>query len=198
VTILPGYDDRGPDDDPDGPGLGYDGAELLGRPGFWAAHLGDPLLLDLDDELAELFAVPLPAIRETYARLTDLTAWPIFPVELGAGARLAVVYRNFDEDLGVDYLRVPGPGATCVRIAAYEGGPDGPGIGWDELISAADRQATPLDSARALLLFLPVVTEVEAAGDEATDRVARALRTVGITGDVEDIAARLLDPDLTS
>jgi hypothetical protein len=89
LVLLPGYDARGPDD-LDGPGLAYDGSELLGQPGFWPAYLGETLELDLDDELAELFGERLDAIRSSYERLTDESAWPVFLIELGSDARAAV------------------------------------------------------------------------------------------------------------
>ncbi len=105
----------------EGPGLAYDGSELLGRPGFWPAHLGEVLELDLDDELAGLFDERLDAIRSVHRQLTDAAAWPVFPIELGGGGRAAVVYRNFAEDTGVDYLVVPPGGGSCIRFATVEG-----------------------------------------------------------------------------
>jgi hypothetical protein len=191
MTMLPGYDDRGPDD-LGGPGLAYDGSELLDRPGFLPAHLGEVLEADLDDELALLSDERLGAVRAIYGRLTDSSAWPVFLIDLGGGARLAVVYRNFDEDEGVDYLLVPGDGEDCIQIATVEGALDGPGISWHELISVADRQPTALDQARALLLLAPILGDAAAESSEAVTRLADALRVVGVTGQVVTVAEAIV------
>ncbi len=191
VQMLPGYDDLGPDA-LEGPGLAYDGSELLGRPGFWPAHLGEVLELDLDDELAGLFDERLDAIRSVHRQLTDAAAWPVFPIELGGGGRAAVVYRNFAEDTGVDYLVVPPGGGSCIRFATVEGAPDGPGISWPELAAVADRQPTPVGRATALLLLAPVLGDVAAASGEATARLAEALRVVGVTGQAGAVAEAIV------
>jgi hypothetical protein len=186
VEMLPGYDDLGPDD-LDGPGLAYDGSELLGRPGFWPAYLGEILEMNLDDELAELFDDQLDAIRAAYRHLTDASAWPVFPIELGCGGRVAVVYRNFTEDEGVDYLVVP-PGGRCIRIATVEGALDGPCISWPELTAVADRQPTPIGRATTLLLLAPILGDVTATSSEAVALLAEALQVVGVTGQVVAVA----------
>nr|BFE61144.1 hypothetical protein GCM10020063_056700 [Dactylosporangium thailandense] len=191
VEMLPGYDDLGPDD-LDGPGRAYDASELLARPGFWPAYLGEILELDLDDELAELFDNQLDVIRAVYQRLTDASAWPVFPIELGGGSRVAVVYRNFTEDEGVDYLVVPPGGERCITIAAAEGTLDGPCISWPELMGVADRQSTPIGRATAVLLLAPILGATAAESSEAATRLAEALRFVGVTGQVDTIAAAIV------
>ncbi|MEU7652601.1 hypothetical protein AB0C44_09680 [Micromonospora taraxaci] len=191
MIVLPGYDDRGPDD-PDAPGLAYDGANLLDRPGFWAAYLVEAVEGDLDDELALLFDDELDTVRATYGQLTDSGAWPAFPVDLGGGARLVVVRRNVDEDEGVDYLLVPADGANCVQIATVEGALEGPGLSWHESVAVADRQPTALAQARTLLLLAPVLGDTAAESSRAVTRLADALRTVGVTGQVVTIAEAIV------
>jgi hypothetical protein len=186
MEMLPGYDDLGPDD-LEGPGLGYDGSELLGRPGFWPAYLGEILGLDLDRDLAELFDDQLDAIRTAYQQLTDPFAWPIFPIELGGG-RVAVVYRNFTEDMGQDYLVVPPDGEHCIKIATVEGALQAPGISWPELTAVADRQTTPSERTTVSLLLAPILGVAAAEAAEATARLAEALRVAGVTGQVTTIA----------
>ncbi|WP_088986967.1 hypothetical protein [Micromonospora chokoriensis] len=191
MIVLPGYDDRGPDA-PDGPGLAYDGADLMDRPGFWAAHLIEAVEADLDGELALLFNHELDTVRATYRQLTDTAAWPAFPVDLGGGARLVVVRRNVDEDEGVDYLLVPADGANCVQIATVEGALEGPGLSWDELVAVADRQPGALAQATALLLLAPMLGDTAAESSGAVTRLAAALRTVGVTGQVVTIAEAIV------
>ena len=177
MTLLPGYDDDG---------LGYDARELLRRPGFWAAHLGPGIADGLDEDLAALFGAPLPAVRGTYLRLIDPAGWPVFPIDLGGGARLAVVYRNFEEDEAVDYLLIPA-GGPAVLLAVAEGAADGPGLSWAELGTVAARQPDPAAQAQAMLLLAPIL------GDERAEpaRLAAALRTAGVGGDPDTVAARL-------
>ncbi|GLW35768.1 hypothetical protein [Actinoplanes regularis] len=191
MVDLPGYDDRGPDD-LDGPGLARNGSELLNRAGFWAAHLGPALDADLDEELAEMFDEQLDAIRSTYEELTDPAGWPVFPIDAGGGAQLAVVYRNFEEDEGIDFLLSNGPGERYVRIAVIEGALEGPGISWAELTSIADRQGDRLERARTLLLLTPMLGDQEAATPTARDRLREALAVVGVTGDLATIADGLV------
>ena len=115
---IPGYCDQFPDDIAVA-GLTFDGAELLGVPGVWAAHLA--AVVDDEDVLIESWGLPAEAIEAAYQRLTDETAWPVFTVELTGDARLAVVYRNFADDAGKDYLLLPGGGRPCIEFASIEG-----------------------------------------------------------------------------
>jgi hypothetical protein len=190
VVLLPGYDDRGPDD-LDGPGLAYDGSELLRQRGFWPAYLGETLELGLDEELAELFGERLDAVRSVYERLTDESAWPVFLIELGSDARAAVVYRNFTEDIGLDYLVIPA-GGNSIRIATIEGALDGPGISWPELRAVADRQPTAVERATALLLLSRVLGDEAAESGEAVAQIGAALGVIGVVGEVERIAQAIV------
>ncbi|GAA1654154.1 hypothetical protein [Actinoplanes couchii] len=188
MTIIPGYDDSGPA--LDGPGLAFDGAALLDLPGFWPAHLGGHLMLDLD-EAAAFFGDDPVQTRLTYDRLTDTAAWPVFFCDAGNGARLAVVYRNFDEDHGVDYLLLP-DGGPAITVGVDEGGFSGRGLTWTEVAGIAGRQPGERARATVLLLLAPALTRIAA---DAEDQLAAALRTVGVTGDAAVIAARILRPD---
>ncbi|MFC6021637.1 hypothetical protein ACFP2T_36415 [Plantactinospora solaniradicis] len=155
-------------------------------------HLIGILEADLDEDLARLFGDEVDVIRAAYHRLTDPAAWPVLFVELGGGARLAVVYRNFVEDEGVDYLLLPGAGDNAMNIATVEGAVDGPGISWPELVAVADRQPTAIARARTLLLLAPMLGDVAAESRSATARLADALRTVGIAGQVVEIAEAIV------
>jgi hypothetical protein len=195
VVNLAGYDDQG---------LAFDGSALLERPGFWAAYLGPILDADLDDELAELFAVPLGMIRGCYRRLTDTAGWPVLPIPLtlDGGAAVAVVFRNVEDEETIDFLLLPDGGAADggaadggaaaggapIRIAVAEGPVDGPGVSWAELTAIADRQPDPVRRAQTTLLLAAMLGDVDAD----TSRLADALRTVGAHAGAETIAARLV------
>jgi hypothetical protein len=184
VTLLPGYDDSG---------LSREAPELLDAPGFWPAHLGSHLM-DSMDEVAALFGDDPDAVEHTYARMTGYDAWPVFTFDTGRDARLAVVYRNFAEDEGVDYLLIP-DGADAITFATDEGGQFGRGITWNELAALADRQPGERSRATVLLLLAPMLTTVEVPDDQARARLAEALRTVAVSGDADVIAGRILHPD---
>ena len=92
-------------DDIDVEELTFDGAELVGLPSFWAAHLR--AVVDDEDVLVEAWGRPAEEIRATYQRLTDTAAWPVFIIELEGDAHLAVIYRNDADDPGTDYLLFP-------------------------------------------------------------------------------------------
>jgi hypothetical protein len=118
-------------------------------PGFWAVHLTDP------------------------------SAWPVFFVDLGNSSRLAVVYRNFDEDEGQDYLLIPGSAQASIKIATLEGGPEGAGLWWPELKGIADRQPTEIERARTLLLLAPILGDTDSGEAASTAAVKPAdLHTV--------------------
>ena len=118
----------------------------------------------------------------------------MFSFGTGREARLAVVYRNFAEDEGVDYLLIP-EGADALTFATDEGGQFGRGITWNELAALADRQPGERSRATVLLLLAPMLTAVEVPDDQARARLAEALRTVAVKGDANLIAARILNPD---
>ncbi|MEU4620389.1 hypothetical protein AB0G04_10490 [Actinoplanes sp. NPDC023801] len=184
MTLLPGYDDSR---------LCRESPELLDAPGFWPAHLGSHLMETID-EAAALFGDDPEVVERTYARLTGHDSWPVFLFGTGRDARLAVVYRNFAEDEGVDYLLIP-DGADAITFATDEGGQFGRGITWNELAALADRQPDDRSRATVLLLLAPMLTIVEVPDEQARHRLARALRTVAVTGDADLIAARILHPD---
>lgn len=176
MTLLPGYDDDG---------LAREVPELLDLPGFWPAFLGGRLDEPMD-QVAAMFGVDEGDVESAYAGLTDPTAWPVFVFDTGRGARLAVVQRNFEEDEGVDYLLLP-DGGTAITFAVDEGARAGRGISWAELSGLAGRQPTPRRGAVVLLLLVPILNSPGVRAELTT-----ALRTAGVTGDVEQIAERLL------
>lgn len=186
LMVYKGYVDLFPDD-VDAGRLMYDGQALVGQPGFWPAYF---LTQSVEDEelVGEIWAVAPDVVRGMQDRLNDSSAWPVFEVELGDGAKLAVVYRNFDEDAGVDYLLVPGPDQECIRIAAVEGHHQGPGISWSELNAVARRQPDAGARSTALLLLAPMLGDVKAETSAAMAAIVTALHTSGADEAVESFA----------
>jgi hypothetical protein len=158
---------------------------------FWAAHLVregfDP------DMVLSGFGVDEQAARTRFDELSNVDRWPAFPLPLGDGRTLTAVYRNFDEDRGVDYV-LDTDGADSIRLAALEGGGvQGPGLSWGELRALLDLNA-PVPVHMRLLMFLPAAGE-DGMTVEARPLVADALRTVGADGDVDGLADVLTEDD---
>src|SRR5262245_28045314 len=97
----------------------YDGWGLTDRPGFWPAHFYD--VIEDEDLIADVWGVGLDVVEETGNLLADLGAWPLFEIELSAGAALAVIYRNLKDELGIDYLVSTGRDDRWLEIANIEG-----------------------------------------------------------------------------
>lgn len=192
--ILPGYADTFPDE-VDVAALTVDGWHLAERPGFWTAHWREQFIDD-DDLLLRTWGVSEETVMD---RMNDLYAprtWPVFKVELRRGAELAVVFRNFADDSGVDFLVLPGSGRKAIEIASLEGHQRGPGISWPELVAAAERQPDRVRRAQVLLLLAPALGD-EAAGTPAARSVlAEAMRTLGAAEDTTGLAALALSDEV--
>ena len=170
-----------------------DGSSRLADRDFWPAHLYAAVctLMDADtvvtafdrdeDELIEL------------ARQLGTGPWLTFTTPIGH-CELSVIYRNYDDDPGLDY--VVSYGTTDVEICIVEGHFHGPGLSWPELwsLGAAAGPVGSVPWAHSLLLHAPAMGDVD-AGDEAVTAMAGALRLVGATGDVAPLAT-LLATDL--
>ncbi|MFE7529248.1 hypothetical protein ACFU7Y_26525 [Kitasatospora sp. NPDC057542] len=165
----------------------FDGSELMERPGFWAAYFLSQSIED-DVLLAEAWGVEPVVVRGMQELLSTPSAWPVFEVSIRNGAKLVVVYRNLEDDPGVDYLVVPRADQGCIRIATLEGEYEGPGISWRELLAVAQLSADPMDQAKVLLLLAPMLGDVEAATGAGLAILSAALRTVGGVGDIESVA----------
>ena len=119
--MIPGYED-----DPLA-----DGSEFLNQPLFWPYHLKTLLHDPKAQELA--FGPDWDAVEELSHELMAPTSWPVFTVPVGNGCAVRVVYRNFEGDMGVDYLLHDPARSTALRHATDEGCFQGPGLSWREL-----------------------------------------------------------------
>ncbi|MBM2616096.1 hypothetical protein JIG36_11065 [Actinoplanes sp. LDG1-06] len=181
--ILPGYQDRFPDD-VDVSSLAVEGWDLVERPGFWAWYWRELLIPDDENALTEVWGADGDDIRV----MLDFASWPVLRMDLDHGAELAVVFRNLEDDGGIDFLILPPGGGDAVEIAALDGHQTGPGLSWAELKAVAQRQATSTRRAQTLLLLAPAFGDEAADTPEAVALIAQAMRTLGATGDVEKVA----------
>lgn len=173
----------------------YDGSELVREREFWAAHFLSQSMED-EDLLIDVWGIEPGALRGMQARLSDQSAWPVFQCSLGGEARLVVVYRNVEDDAGVDYLLVPGADRDCIRIATLEGEYEGPGISWLELLGVSRTPSNSFLQAEILLLFAPMLGDVEAAGSIGLDALAQAVQSCGGAGDAESVASAIAAENL--
>jgi hypothetical protein len=160
--------------------VSYEDGALLDDVAFWAAYYRSQSVDD-DDAIADAFGLDVAAIRGMQSRLTASDRWPVFQVGLPDGARIAVVYRNLEEDYGVDYLVIP-DGAAAIRIAALEGEYQGPGISWRELVSVSRSAIFGGWPGQILLLLAPMLGDAAATDAKSIGVIAEALTSVGAVG----------------
>lgn len=142
-----------------------EGDEYLERPLFWPCHLSSLLHAEEAQELA--FGADWDAVGELGDELRSTGSWPVFTVPVGNGCAIRVVYRNFEGDIGTDYLLHDPAAREALRLASDEGSFMGPGLSWRELNAVAT-------DARTLLLLLPMLGDADVP-PEAITRVAGAL-----------------------
>ncbi|MEU4691953.1 hypothetical protein [Actinoplanes sp. NPDC023714] len=170
-----------------------DGRHLLERPGFWAWLWREHLIPDDDNLLEEIWST---TDESFLPELLDESAWPVIRLPLASEAELAVVFRNDPDDGGIDYLLLPGGDQDSIPLAALDGHQTGPAFSWQDLRAIATHQPTPRSRAQALLLLMPAFGDESAATPEATATVAEALRTLGATGPVTEVAEAALSDEV--
>ncbi|MFF2728934.1 hypothetical protein ACFVS9_13660 [Streptomyces sp. NPDC058008] len=178
---------------------GYDGGPLTYRPGlldeplFWLGHLHSCARSENTEEL--LFGADHDAAETFHRRLFERAEWPVFTLALTGDHRLHVVCRTCADDPGTDYL-LHHPGWDRAEVLARDDGHFmGPGLSWPEIVAASDslRPSDTTDDRHArLLLLLPALGD-DAVPDDATGRVAKALRARTGVEDPEALASALLE-----
>ncbi|MEU4034610.1 hypothetical protein [Streptomyces collinus] len=167
--------------------------ELLDECLFWLGHLNHYAQSAEAEDL--LFGADYYAGGEFQSQIFARADWPAFTIPLGAGHRLHVIYRTFEEDEGIDYLLHHPDWDAAATLAVDEGCFLGPGLSWPELVAAADNAlpgGTTIDPQARLLLLLPALGD-DAIPDDAADRLAAALRARTRVEAPEPLAAALLE-----
>jgi hypothetical protein len=134
-----------------------------------------------------------PADVEEYADdLHDPGSWPVLTVQLARRHRLYLLFRNFDGDSGWDYLLHSAGSDSVITLATLEGGFQGPGLAWPELLVAAAQPDPARTPAERLLLMLPAVGDADVS-DDAGELVAAAFVAVeGRPEHAHEVAKELL------
>ncbi|BCJ67616.1 hypothetical protein [Polymorphospora rubra] len=112
-------------------------------------------------------------------------------LHLGGGHLAHLVWRNFPDDSGWDYLITLPDADEPVSVAALEGHFRGPALSWRELVTVAGGAGSAPDAARRLLVLLPAIGDAHLPGD-ATEVVAAALAGLGCQRRQAEIADELL------
>jgi hypothetical protein len=105
---------------------------------------------------------------------------------------LRIVYRNFPDDAGIDFLVTSDLGGTAIAIAAVEGHFRGPGLCWAELQALAGMPDPVHSPTQRLVLALPSLGDTGRPADAVTV-VTDALRSIGAVGDAGALAAELIE-----
>lgn len=155
---------------------------------FLAAHLLSQGFDDEDDLILRTLRVTEEDAQAAADRLTDPTTWPVLDVPFAAGARVAIVYRNVEDDNGVDYAFSFDTDRSPVRLTSIADDFFGPGLSWAELRESIGPMTA--DSARRLLFLAPMAGGD--AGTAAIDQVSAALRVLGDSDVATDRLAAIL------
>src|SRR5262245_2785320 len=90
-----------------------DGHDLMADALFWPAYFCS---LGLCETALPAFAVDAADLQPMFHLLTDIERWPVLTVPMRLGTQVCIVYRNFPEDAGVDYLLDRGPDLAFVDL----------------------------------------------------------------------------------
>jgi hypothetical protein len=101
---------------------------------FWPAFL---LTVGGSHAAATSFDVDPADVEEYAEELHHPDRWPFLTVQLAHGHRVHILFRNFEDDAGWDYLLQPAGSESVMTLAALEGGFQGPGLSWPELLAVA-------------------------------------------------------------
>ncbi|MEV0397142.1 hypothetical protein [Polymorphospora rubra] len=185
MVTLPGYlDGYQP---PVDASVLVDATAWLDDPVFWPALLwsvgGSPTAV-------EGFDVDPADVDAMLSEMHRPDRWPVVSLHLGGGHLAHLVWRNFPDDSGWDYLITLPDADAPVPVAALEGHFRGPALSWRELVTVAGGAGSAPDAARRLLVLLPAMGDAHLPA-QATEVVA-ALTALGCQRRQAEIADELL------
>jgi hypothetical protein len=170
------------------PSVLVDATGWLDQPACWPALLysvgGSPTA-------AEAFDIDLADLDVMLERMERPGRWPVFCVRLSNGYQMNLLWRNFDDDAGLDYLLTNSDSGQLVRVASLEGCCRGPALSWQELVAVAQLPDPQLTPAERLLMLLPAMTDASMPANAAVI-VAEAVTAVGGHRHAEEVANELL------
>ncbi|MGC5290764.1 hypothetical protein [Micromonospora sp. DT231] len=165
-----------------------DATPWLTHPLFWPAFL-----LSVGGSYTAAVAFDLdPADVEVYAEeMHQHGIWPVISLNLAQGHRIHILFRNYEDDSGWDYLLQQAGSDDVITAASLEGGFHGPALSWPELVRTASQPDPKHSQAERLLLLLPAVGDA-AIPRGANQMVAAAVTAVGAQRRQNEVAGELL------
>ncbi|MEW2331701.1 hypothetical protein AB0880_28350 [Micromonospora chersina] len=155
----------------------YAADRVVGYPAFWLHYLSGPLGAHRESEVA--FEVQATDFDAMCALLNDPERWPVVSVRLDGEVWLRIVYRNIEEDEGLDFVEER-PGRPAKVVASIEGHGFTSAMTWAELLAAAALPDEHLTWAQRLILMLPMLGPQELPED-AEEVMHRTLDRIGAT-----------------
>ncbi|BCJ37537.1 hypothetical protein Athai_50400 [Actinocatenispora thailandica] len=125
-----------------------------------AEHLAAHFVYDDEDLdlVCPAFGVQPDAVRTAYHELKNPDEWPVFRIKMSNNCSMLVIYRNFEDDPGIDFVLQFADVAREARISALEGHYLGPGLSSGEYLSLdAGIDSTSFE----ILLLVPIVGEAQ-------------------------------------
>lgn len=186
---IPGYKAMAPPDyttECDATAYAADG--VVGYPAFWWHYLSGPLGAYPESEAA--FEVQAADYHAMGAVLDDPERWPVISVRLHGEVWLRIVYRNVEDEAGIDFVEER-PGRPAEVVTSVEGHGFTSAMTWVELLAAAALPDERLTWAQRLILMLPMLGPQELSED-AEEIMHRALDGIGATNRLA-VAGALLD-----
>jgi hypothetical protein len=172
-----------------------DGMSFLADALFWPTYLASLAGPEDDTMVDDAFGVDREDMADCYRRLTDPVRWPVFQVSLAQDHEINVIFRNFEEDMGVDFVFCPAGGGGSLQLATLEGHFRGPGLSWPDLAAVSGSPPSDygvVDPAARLLLLLPAMGDGDLPAT-AAPMVASALAACGAGSASQQLADALLD-----
>ena len=185
-VIIPGYMDGSTPEVH--PATVFDASGWLEDATFWPAHL---LAAAGARDAPASFDVDLADVDAMLDELQRMDRWPAFGVSVGDQNNIYLIWRNFDEDIGIDYVLAGEGFESSVVVAALEGHFVGPAWSWRELLDLAEQPDTRRSTAERLLILLPALGDADLPA-AALDVVADAITAVGGSRNQIEIARQLL------
>lgn len=193
LTVGPAFSIAGyttpaePDFDTEVEAVVHAADDLVAHSYFWCFFLAGPLGAGRESDSA--FDYTAADFENVQAVLGDTERWPTISLSLGGDAWMRIVFRNFEGDMGLDYVEErPGRPAKVFDVVQDQG--VSPWT-WPQVLAVAELPDPRLTWAQRFILMLPILDPQELPAD-AGDILHRALDGIG-AGDRPALVAELVD-----
>lgn len=182
LTIGPAFTIAGytttapPDYDIECEAIVYAADGLVEHPAFWLHYLSGPV--GAYPEAGAAFEISAAEYQAMCAVLDDPQRWPVVSVQLDREAWLRIVYRNFEDDEGVDFVEQQPDRPVKVFDLIHDRGEST--MTWADLLAVAQLPDERLSWTQRFILMLPMLDAQELPTD-AEEVMLAALEGIGAT-----------------